>query len=389
MPTHYYTPRVFLRQVPNGLLRDYFVGKRNQLQEIQWEGLKETDVEPIHDALLQLPEADRREIGGHFRAVAEMARREFTPWLIRVARERDIDLVTPFRRKSCSYERAFWMFLRHPDVFEEARTLSHWERLPRRSMEKRMGLPAMDPAVTSEALEQFATAMADYYQTNQGRGDHCKIEHFLRSGHIDFFFAYPADYADVLIGYEDGGSFARKQWKPAFEVIIAFDRIAGSLELYAEGAQDVRDDLVSIFARTMLKLDVEPPRPAKPPYNLQLLLQPGLEFPTSPDDNLRWFKMRAIRVKKRTSPDQILFDIGSGEGSRSVHDLIDEALNQMNVPRETLDVTQATFQAGFETGRKRPKSLTFTITHPSNCTLRDSDEELVLRRYLREWKIAS
>lgn len=127
MPTHYYTPRVFLRQVPNGLLRDYFVGKRNQLQEIQWEGLKETDVEPIHDALLQLPEADRREIGGHFRAVAEMARREFTPWLIRVARERDIDLVTPFRRKSCSYERAFWMFLRHPDVFEEARTLSHWE----------------------------------------------------------------------------------------------------------------------------------------------------------------------------------------------------------------------------------------------------------------------
>lgn len=61
----------------------------------------------------------------------------------------------------------------------------------------------------------------------------------------------------------------------------------------------------------------------------------------------------------------------------------------MNLPRETLDVTQATFQAGFETGRKRPKSLTFTITHPSNCTLRDSDEELVLRRYLREWKIAS
>jgi len=249
----YYTPKVFLRQVPNGLLRDYFVRKRNQLQGIPWGQLRETDVEPVHDALLGLPETDRREIGGHFRAVAEMARREFTPWLIRVARERGIDLVTPFRRKSCAYERAFWMFLEHPDVFEEARTLSHWERLPRRSMEKRTGLPTMEPTVTPEVLEDFARAMADYYQTNQGRGDHCKVEHFLRSGHVDFFFAYPADYADVLIGYEDGGNFARRQWKPAFEVIISYDRVAGSLELYAEGTQDVRDELVAIFTRTVLK----------------------------------------------------------------------------------------------------------------------------------------
>ena len=388
MPMHY-TPRVFLRQVPNGLLREYFVEKRNQLQDVPWGLLRETDVEPIHEALLGLPEPDRREIGGHFRGIAEMARREFTPWLIRVARERDIDLTTPFRRKSCSYERAFWMFLKHPEVFEEARTLSHWERLPRRSMERRTGLPMMKPTITPEVLDQFATAMADYYQTNQGRGDHCKVEHFLRLGHIDFFFAYPADYADVLIGYEDGGNFARRQWKPAFEVIISFDRLAGSLELYAEGTQDVRDELVAIFTRTVLRLDFEPPRSAKPPYNLQLLLQPGIQFPTAPGDNVRWFKMRAIRVKKMTSPDQILFDVGSGESNRDVHDLIDEALNQMNLPRERLAVTQATFQAGFETGRKRSKSVTFTITHPAGCTLRDSDEELTLRRYLREWNIAS
>jgi len=63
--TIHYTPRVFLRQVPNGLLQVYFA-KRNQLQEIQWDRLAETDVEPIHQALLELPEADRREIGGHF-----------------------------------------------------------------------------------------------------------------------------------------------------------------------------------------------------------------------------------------------------------------------------------------------------------------------------------
>ena len=61
----------------------------------------------------------------------------------------------------------------------------------------------------------------------------------------------------------------------------------------------------------------------------------------------------------------------------------------MNLPRETLSVTQATFQAAFETGRKRPKSVIFTITHPSGCSLRDSDEDLTLRRCLRQWQIAS
>ncbi len=387
MPMHY-TPRLFLRQVPNGLLQAYFA-KRSQLQDIQWDRFAETDVEPIHQALLELPEADRREIGGHFRAVAEMARREFTPWLVRVARESSLDLVSTFRRKSCAHEMAFWTFLNYPVIFEEARTLAHWDRLPRRSMEKRDGLPAMTPQITSDALEQFGAGLAEYFQRHQGRGEHCKVEHLLRSGHIDFFFAYPADYADVLIGYEDDGNFSRRQWKPAFEVIVAYDRIAGTLDLYAEGTKDVRDDVAAIFTRSILQIDSEPSRVAKPPYNLQLLLQPGFQFPTSPEDNLRWFKLKAIRVQKHNSEERILFDAGSGDRARSVHDLIDEALNEMNLPREKLSVTQATFQAAFETGRKRAKSVSFTITHPAGCTLRDSDEELTLRRYLRQWQIAS
>jgi hypothetical protein len=383
----HYAPRLFLRQVPNELLQIYFT-RRNQLAEIPWNHLSETDVEPVHQALLGLPEADRREIGGHFRAVAEMGRREFAPWLIRVARESNLDLAAIFRCKSCATEMAFWTFLNHPTVFEEARTLAHWERLPRRSMEKRTGLPALTPGITPDVLSRFGAALTEYFQAHQGRGEHCKVEHLERSGQMDFFFAYPADYADVLIGYEDNGSFARRQWKPAFEVIVAYDRQAGTLDLYAEGTKDVRDEIAAIFTHTVLGLDEEPRRMTKPPYNLQLLLQPGIEFPTAPQDNLRLVKLRAMRVQKPNSDERILFDAGGGAHTRSVHELIAEALNEMNLPREKLAVTQATFHAVFETGHKRPKSVSFTITHPAGCTLRDSEEDLTLRRYLREWKIA-
>ena len=284
---------------------------------------------------------------------------------------------------------AFWTFLNYPAVFEEARTLAHWERLPRRSMEKRDGLPAMTPQITPDVLEEFGVGLAEYFQSHQGRGEHCRVEHLLRSGHIDFFFAYPADYADVLIGYEDDGNFSRRHWKPAFEVIVAYDRLAGTVELYAEGTKDTRDDITAIFTRSILHLDSEAHRTAKPPYNLQLLLRPGFQFPTAPEDNLRWFKLKAIRVQKQNSEERILFDAGGGDHARSVHDLMAEALNEMNLPRENLSVTQATFHAAFETGRKRPKSVSFTITHPAGCTLRDSDEDLTLRRCLRQWQIAS
>src|SRR5207247_397114 len=129
----------------------------------------------------------------------------------------------------------------------------------------------------------------------------------------------------------------------------------------------------------VLKVDSEPRRVSRAPYNLQLLLQPGFHFPTAPEDNLREVRLQAVRLQKKTSDERIVFDVGSGRSGRSVHDLINEALNEMNLPRENTYLTQATLQALFETGRKRPKSVRFTITQPAGCTLRDSDEELILR----------
>lgn len=387
MPTHF-TPQQFLRQVPNSLLQAYFA-KRNQLTDLPWDQFRETEVESIHEAILQLHESDRRAIGAEFRAVAEMGQRKAISTLMEVARDQGVNLAEVCPAMSSTQETAFWTFLNHPDLFEEARAVAHWLQLPKRSMEKRNGLPTIAPDVTADTLARFAGQLTDYFQRHQGRGEHCQVEHLLRAGHIDFFFAYPADYADIFIGYEEDGNFARRQWKPAFEVIVAFDRTAGTLDIYAEGPGLIREEIAKIFTREVLRHDAEPQRIPKPPYNLQLLLEPGLQFPAKTEDNLKWFKVRALRLQKPNSIEKVTFDVGSGEHTRDIHALLDETLDAQRMPRQDLLVTQAILQAGFETGRKRPKSITFTITQPSGCTLGDSDEELTLRRYLKEWKIAS
>ncbi len=384
----HYTLKSFLRVTPNALLREYFAS-RNQIQDIQWDRLSETGINAAHEAIQSLPEPDFREISSHFRAIWEMATREYTPWLIQVARAQGIEIAGSMQKQSNAYERAFRVFLDHPAVFEEARALAHWASLPRRSTEKRNGMPRMAPPTDDITLERFGAAVSKYYQETQGRGEHCRVEHTARSGHIDYFYAYPADYSDTLICYEDNGSFSHKEWKPAFEVVIMFDHETGTAEFYAEGSAEVRESLAGIFARAVLGVEEVPKRVPKPPYDLQPLLNPHFRFPTRAQDNILHVRLKSIRLQKWNDDGRIVFEIGGRNPHKSAHDLIEEALNENRLPREKLHVTKVAFQVVFENGRKRPKTVNFTITHPAGCSLRDSDEELILRRCLRDWEIAN
>ncbi len=384
----FYTPKAFLRHVPIGLLQDYFA-QRKQLQDINWDQFNESSLDGLHDAICGLPEVDAREINNQFRAVWGMAAREYMPWLIQVAREHGVDLVASMGKQSNAYERAFRFFLEHPAIFEEARALAHWENLPRRSTERRNGMPKVAPDINEQTLAQFGEDLSQYYQQTQGRGEHCKVEHLVRAGHIDFLFAYPADYTDTIICYEDDGHFARKEWKPAFEVVIMFDRNLGAAEFFAEGSKDVRESIAGIFTRSVLGVDEVPKRVPKPPYDLQPLLNPNFGFPTRPEDNILHVRLKSIRLQKWNDDGRILFEIGGRNSRKSAIDLVAEALNEVRLPRDTFRVTQAGFQAVFENETKRGKTVSFTITAPAGCSLRDSDEDMILRRCLRDWGIAT
>jgi hypothetical protein len=384
----HFTPAAFVRHVPSKFLQDYFA-KRQQLNEIDWEQLSPSDSKLVHEAILQLPATQVREIHGNFRAVWEMAAREYACWLIQVAREHGVDLTVPEQRKSSAYERAFRVFLDHPAVFEQARALAHWENLPRRSTERRNGMPKKAPVVTEVTLEQFAANLSKYYQQAQGRGEHCKVEHFVRGGHLDYFFVYPADYIDTKMCFEDDGSLIRKQWKPAFEVVVLFDRTTGSADLYAEGNADVRENVAGIFARTVLGHEAIPRRIPKPPYDLQPLLNPQFRFPTRPEDRILYIRLKAIRVKRTSDDERVTFEASGRHSRRNAAALLDEGLDEQRWPRESRRVTQVGIQAAFERGPHRPRIVNFTITHPAGCSLRDSEEELILRRCLRDGGIAN
>jgi hypothetical protein len=103
------------------------------------------------------------------------------------------------------HEKAFWVYLNQEKVFTSAGRLNRADHLNGRYWKLRL-LPAKKPDVTHPTRELLADAISQHYREQQGRGEHCTVEVYLRREKVHYFFAYPADYADTVIVYNDSGS---------------------------------------------------------------------------------------------------------------------------------------------------------------------------------------
>ena len=381
-----YNPRSFLRQVPNSLLArhfSHFLG----FADFDWSRLKESRIEGMFEQWQDLPEAERRQVGGMFRKIHSMATARGTRVLIEAARDRGLDIAQDMGALKNAHGRAFTCFLDHPDVFESARTLEHIEALPRRSWEKRHGLPKQRIEVTAGCLAELGSRISAYYVAREGRGEKCKVEHRRRASGVDSFFAYPADYSSERLGYDADGELAPQPWNGAFEVAFAHDGSAGTVDQYAEGGKQVRDELSEIFAEVVLEQDKRPVQCRTKPYDMELFKNRELPFPSKPVDGLIHIAVVALRVRSHSYAGGT-FTISAGvRGSpTSVYDVIRDLFAEDRVDLAHDTILEATLRALVDCPGKRHRSITFKISE-TRCDLGDDAEEQMLRRYLRVWGI--
>jgi hypothetical protein len=86
-----YNPRAFLRQVPNALQARFF-SRYEAFSTFDWSRQKETQVEAVFERWQQMPEAERRQVGGVFRQVHFMASSRGTRVLVEAARDRGLEM---------------------------------------------------------------------------------------------------------------------------------------------------------------------------------------------------------------------------------------------------------------------------------------------------------
>jgi len=382
-----YAPKLFLRQAENALLREYFTA-RDELADIEWGNLKETEVEPIYAAWQALPEEKVEEVEQDFRDIFDLASAEGTRTLIEEGRFHELDIRAELDTRDGFLNRAFWVLLKHRSVFNVAHILDHADHLDGRYRRKRKDFPKKQPDLTPSAKADLEDALTAYYR-EQGRGKHCHVDMYFRESRYHYFFAYPQDYTDTSLEYDDKGRFDRRPRKPAFEVVFTYDPLDGTLDLYAQGDKRLKQDLQKLFARVILHEEIGDENKNSVPYELNKLKDRTFAFPTEPADCITEVRVRQLRLSiLGNERKRITFEVPPKGPLAEIHDLMQQALHEQRLPLSMVNVTSAVIQMRFDNrnGRGRSeKTLSFRISFPDSCSLKDKPEHLVAKKYLKQW----
>jgi hypothetical protein len=383
-----YSPKTFLRQTPNHILKEYFT-RKDLLADIDFDALGKTEIEPIAEAIDQLPEEQRTKIEADFRQIFEMACEKGVQLLLEEARfYHDLDLSTIFEKMENHYERAFWVFLNHPRVFTVASDFDYmdrvggWKPIP-------VG-EGLKPAVGEDDKKHLVKSLSDFYK-KQGRGRHCRVDNYLRSEpERHCYFAYPEDYATTEIEIDEKGEFCNRPRKPVFEVIFVYKPENGDLVVCAKGKTDEIKRLQEIFCTRILGLDSLPDETGKR-FDLSKLKDKNISFVTDIQDGIESVKLKMLCLDLPGSyKRRITFEASSSDGGQPIHTLIERALNKTNMSLDKMIVTKAKLQFKFAPrDGKKGKTLTFEISIPDRWTLKDDPVDQIAKKYIEKWGLTS
>ena len=255
---------------------------------------------------------------------------------------------------------------------------------------KRADLPSIEADSSPESCKRLSQALTTFFRNKEGRGHKCAIEHFLRADGTDYFFVYLSDFADKYAGFDETGELQRMPQRRAFEVVYAYRGSEGVLEIYAKGGKAVVTPLLQIFSREVLGHELPPEDDNRNLYDLDGLLDADFPFPTDPEDGIEEVTVRGLRlaVMGRPRSSRITLESKSGNGFSSVYDMLEDDLDQRSLPRSLLHVNRATLNFRVR-GRGRTRSLTFNISLPNACDVRNKREDLrmLAEKYLKAWGI--
>jgi hypothetical protein len=379
-----YSHRQFFRKIPNSQLADYFLIKSIDLG-VNLQKLKETDVEPIFQALSALPENKQAAIEADFQNINALA---CDSGIAALLNEADFYGDTDFPESIAAIDgyhaKAMWTLIHKPKFWKGASALLHADTVSRRSWKKRNDLPTVPPHVEDGDIKDLERAISHYFSKTEYRGRNCKVEPYrkVETGK-EYFFAYPEDYGQSSVEWESD-TLATRSHHPAFEIIFVYCQSEGSLDIYAPKNTKAIPELQKIFAKSILKLNTLPDGTIdKRVYKLDPLSDPNFDFKIPEHSNIKDVIVNKIRLTlKYGSLRRITLEADTTNNKKAVYELLDE----LKIPPHY--ITLVGIKVIFDNGEgKRPSTKTFSISHPNSCNLNHEGRDNIIRQMLVNSKI--
>jgi len=371
--------------MPNALLARYFAS-HGVLEQLDFAAMKETQVEELFDAWLELPESQRNRMDADFSEIHALscekgwcAIRDEAQWQMRDTPELCAEFMEKLSGLPSHEERAMLTFLEYKDYWPGAMHFYHAETLSR--WRKRKGFPHQRASVHEDGRKALAESIRSYFHRTEGRGKNCVVETFRR-GERDYFFAYPEDYSQQSVEWVDG-EFARRSHNPAFEVVYVYLQSEGRLDLNFRGSNKAIEPLQGMFAEAILGLPEMPPDPEdERVYDLNSLRERGFQFVYDPASGIESVAVKKLRLSsKYVKGDRITVEADATTKPEAIYDLLDKV--GRSIPLNFYNVTQVELAAKVATKPgEKAKSVTVRITYPNSCSLKYDDVDLKLREML-------
>jgi hypothetical protein len=388
--SRHYALKTFLRQMPCASV-NHLIRRHTKDCELVDGPRKAAHVDTMCAHLTSLPPEALASIERDFEDVHALACEKGVEALLKVAIDSGVELKHIFSLGVNDYERSAFAFLHHAEVFESALWAHEIDGAALGSWRRRFVGAGFDVSGAPEQCELLARFIRQSLR-RQGRGTHCAVQCYLRQNPTRHcFFAYPENRAASDLAFDDEELIDFK-WRPAMEVIFVYRPDDGVVEIRCEGGRRQADEYAENFCTSVLGLPELPPYQPPFHYDLQGLLHPMFDLPIVPNSGVREARLCSVELtlnaargwRRKLTLDSEPKNLQPA----SLNAIIHESLRKDSVPFTSITVASAKFRLTFEPEfRKRAKTLTFRVSPPDGCSLRDYANDQIARKHLSYWGI--
>jgi len=372
-----YSIRNFLRNAPNHLIAQYLESHNIKLN-IDFSKLKETNIKQVFDAITAIEDdTQQKQIGSDFQAIFQMSIEGGIKQILKAARFAGVELEPIFEHMQGFYEKAFYTFMYHRDIFEASQRFACTDYLPGRYWRKIKNLKPFIKPDFSNKNNTLADAISTYFKKVDGRGKSCLVDYYPQ-GNLHYYFCYPEDYSKTELLWENG-NFRRRNANHAFEVIFVYDADAESLDSFFDGDAKTDKALKGIFAREVLDIESLPDKETVT-YNLEVLKIPNFQFKKPLNSKIKKVLIHGVRFV--TDDRKIV--VTENNPKESVQALLNDIARNNPALRLSSDsINQITIQVILEANNKKGQvSRTFSISYPGSCNLKYDENDLLIRQMI-------
>lgn len=289
----------------------------------------------------------------------------------------ELDALMPMlRQQQSDLQRAFWLYVHHPRLFEQASDSLFFERYAHKAQQHDLGI-CVEPDVTGEALELFCRAMCKFYQANHGNGEH-GVPYVLRRASQNILLTLHLKDLPMLRLEFEGMDLRRRLGSPDFVLALEYCPRTGVVRSLVAGGAKYHQALLQAFAEHILHASAIDAQRLRPPSLDLSSLRLGVQVPKAIEDGFVQLQVKSLTL---LSPQGDLRLQATAQGARKdqcVTELLGDYFAQENPLDQGWTITAAQINLYYPppSGLSRRKVITIDVTSKGRLNLHKYDEAL-------------